>query len=370
MGKILLINTVPTDRNGITNVIFSYYGSDLGKYYQLDYLSINALSDSYIEAINKNGGSYFIVNRSLKNVFRYICSLRNIIKENHYDAVHIHGNSHTLVIELISAFLSNCKVRIVHAHSTNSNSLFLHILLAPIFNLLCTKRIACGDEAGKWMFGAHDYVVIKNGINTSRFAFREDIRNEIRNNLGWNGNVILAHVGEFSVNKNQVFLVEVLKKLSDVNDAYRLLLIGEGEQRSIVAEKVKEFGLTGNVLFTGKLPNVEKYLNACDIILMPSYYEGFPVTLVEQQANGIRCIISDAITKDVNITGNVSFLPLSLDKWVDKIRSIPNDSLKLRNDRSNNSVHILKDKGFDVHTSTVILKRIYDEAISHHNHVI
>lgn len=363
MGKILLINTVPTDRNGITNVIFSYYGSDLVKFYQLDYMSINKLSNSYIETIKNNGGSYYFVNRSLKHVFSYIFSLRRIIKENHYDAVHIHGNSHTLVIELISAFLSNCKVRVIHAHSTSSNSHLLHKVLGPLFNLLCTTRIACGNEAGKWMFGSHDFIVIKNGINTSRFAFNEDSRDEIRKELGWDGKVILAHVGEFSINKNQVFLVEVLKKLLNGNDTYRLLLIGDGEQRNIVNEKVNEYSLSNKVLFTGKIPDVFKYLNACDLILMPSYYEGFPVTLLEQQANGVRCVISDTITKDANISGDVAFLPLSVDKWVDEIKSLPNDSIDNRKDRSSDSVSILKEKGFDVNSSVEKLKRVFDDVI-------
>lgn len=364
MRKILFINTVPTDRNGITNVIFNYLSSDLGKYYQLDYLSINDIPDAYLDTINKSGGTSFVVSRSLKHVVGYINGLRRIIKDNHYEAVHIHGNSHTVVIELVAAYLSNCKVRIVHAHSTSSSSHLLHLVLTPLFNLLCTNRIACGNEAGKWMFGSHEYEVINNGINTSHFSFCEKSRNEIRNELKWDEKVVLAHVGEFSVNKNQVFLVELLKNLLCDNDSYRLLLIGEGEQRDVVNKKVNEYGLTGKVLFTGKIPNVSEYLNACDLILMPSFYEGFPVTLVEQQANGLKCVISETISKDVNITGNVAFVPSSVDKWVDLIKSLSVDSDKERQSRSRSSIDILKVQGYDFSSSSEKLKQIYDMSIS------
>lgn len=363
MKKILLINTVPTDRNGITSVIFNYLSSDLGKSFQLDYLSINAIPDAYLDIIKQSGGASFVVSRSLRHVFRYIRRLKRIIKENRYDAVHIHGNSHTVVIELIAAYLSKCKVRIVHAHSTSSSSHLLHFYLTPFFNLLCNNRIACGYEAGKWMFGSYDYVVINNGINTSKFSFREEDRNIIRSELEWEGKIILAHVGEFSVNKNQVFLVNVLKDMLRGNDSYRLLLIGEGEQRALVDEKVKEYGLSEKVLFTGKIPNVSEYLNACDLILMPSFYEGFPVTLVEQQANGLRCVVSDTISSDVNITGNVAFAPLSVDKWVGLIKSLTDDSAKERQSRSRSAVGVLKAQGYDINSSAERLGQIYNEAI-------
>lgn len=363
MRKILLINTVPTDRNGITNVIFSYLNSDLVKYYQLDYLSINAIPETYLDTIKKSGGTSFVVNRSLKHFVGYINGLRRIIKDNHYGAVHIHGNSHTVVLELVSAFLSGCKVRIVHAHSTSSSSHLLHLVLTPLFNVLCTNRIACGNEAGRWMFGSHEYVVINNGINTSRFSFSEKSRDEILSELNWKDKVVLAHVGDFSVNKNQIFLVNVLKGLLCDNDSYRLLLIGEGEQRDMVNEKVNEYGLSEKVLFTGKIPNVNEYLNACALILMPSYYEGFPVTLIEQQANGLRCVVSDTISKDVNITGNVTFAPLLVDKWVDLIKTLSNDSVNERQLRSRNSVDILKAQGYDIYSSAERLEHIYNEAI-------
>ena len=148
--KILVINTVPTDKNGITNVIFNYLKA-MGNDVAFDYVAINNPDAFYVNFLEEKGAALYSLKR--KNVLRYIWSLCKIIKKNKYDAIHVHGNSHTVVLELLAAKLAGCKVTIIHAHSTGCNSVALHKLLAGLFDSLCTDCLACGEEAGKFMFG-------------------------------------------------------------------------------------------------------------------------------------------------------------------------------------------------------------------------
>lgn len=363
MNRILLINTVPTDRNGITNVIFSYFCPIITKHYVLDYVSISDIPDYYYKKVKDGGGESYVIPRLVRSLYRYYASLKRIMDKNHYDAVHIHGNSHTVVIELLAAYSAKCKVRIVHAHATSSNFPLLHRILSPLFNSLCNHRLACSEKAGNWMFGSREFVVIRNGVDTERYAFNEDNRLTVRNKLGWQDKVILAHIGDFSANKNQTFLVDVLNRLRKTNKDICLLLIGEGELRQTVSQKVQQEGLQEFVYFTGKIPDVEKYLSAIDCILMPSFHEGLPLTLVEQQANGLMCLVSDSVSKEANITGNITYLPLEIDNWEEIIKALNIESSQIRKQRSETSIRMLKEAGYDVSGSALSLKQYYSNSI-------
>ena len=361
--RILVINTVPTDKNGITNVIFSYYCPILTDSYILDYVSINEVDDYYQNKIKNSGGVCYVLPRQAGSIAHYFCELFRIISSRRYDAVHIHGNSHTVLIELYAAFLAKCKVRIVHAHATSSKYPLFHHILSPLFHCVCNKRLACSEYAGKWMYGKRHFIVIRNGVDTKRFAFNHENRNKIREKIGWQNKVVLSHVGDFSANKNQIFLIDVLKRLNKDGNIYGLVLIGEGELKQVVNEKVNQEGLEQCVLFTGKISDVERYLSGTDCILLPSFHEGLPLSLVEQQANGLRCIISDSITREANITGNITYLPLDFNEWANVIGRISIDNKNDREIRSKQSIKQLQTAGYDVRASAIFLKQFYSSNI-------
>ena len=147
------------------------------------------------------------------------------------------------------------------------------------------------------------------------------------------------------------------------NKDFCLLLIGEGELRQTVSQKVQQKGLQQSVYFTGKIPDVEKYLSAIDRILMPSFHEGLPLTLVEQQANGLMCLVSDSVSKEANITGNITYLPLEIDKWEEIIKDQIIESSQVRKQRSETSISMLKEAGYDVSESALSLKKYYSNRI-------
>lgn len=358
--KILIISTVPVDKNGITNVIFNYFRAINSSEIDFDFVSINNPNDNYVNEIEARGGKLFVLKRSNTRLIHYIKQLSKIIKNGKYNAVHIHGNSHTVVFELIAAKLGGCKNRIVHAHSTSCNSILLHKVLTIPFNILCNKRIACGKMAGFFMFGGKQFHILNNGIDTEKYSFREDIRLLWRKKLGYrNDDVVLGHVGYFSEVKNQKYIIEILNVIVEAHSDYKLLLVGDGIQRKEIMDQVDKYELGNNVLFTGNIDNVSDYLNCMDVIVMPSLYEGLPLSLIEQQANGLQCVVSDTITTEVDKTGNLSWLSIkdSPSFWANKILSL--NSHNNREERSIKAVKNIIASDFSIQNEAKKLQDFY-----------
>ncbi len=364
--KILIINTVPTEKNGITNVIFNYVKAINDDNFVFDLLAINDLDDIYKQTIKQHGGDVYILHRH--NVIAYLLKLSRLIRRNKYDAIHIHGNSHTLCLELLAAKIGGCKSRIVHAHSTSCLNIKAHYILQKPFDSLCTARIACGKDAGLFMYGNNNFDVINNGVDTEKYAFDAQKRKKVRDDYGIReDDILLGHVGYFLPLKNQRFIVEVLKQLLEINDNYKLLLIGDGELRPSVEQQVKDYGLDSHVFFAGNIDNVFDYLNAIDIVIMPSIFEGVPLTLIEQQANGIRCFVSDTITHEADKTGNLTFISLqeNADAWAKTILSTK-DNMS-RSERSKMAIECIKNAGYDIISQAKVLEVFYKNVLKNRN---
>ena len=361
--KILIINTVATIKNGITNVIFNYLNAINDSEITFDLLCINKPDSYFVKSIEDRGGRVYVVSRKATSLFSYWNNLRKIVKQNKYHAVHIHGNSHTLVLELSAARLGGCKVNMVHAHSSHCKYVVPHIILQPFFNILCSYRLACGEKAGRFMFGKQPFMIVNNGVNTVRYAFDGMRREEVRKHLHFEDNVIVGHVGNFVRVKNHSFLVDVFEKLYQSNTQFRLLLIGDGILREEIEKLLEQKGLADVVHFTGSISNVDDYLNAIDMIIMPSLFEGLPLSLVEQQANGLQCVVSDTVSSEADLTGNICFLPLntSADGWVTKVNELID--LEHRMERSKTSIKQIENKGYSIQKEASKLKDYYHKAI-------
>lgn len=361
--RILVVNTVPTDKNGITNVIFNYLTSMDKGVGIFDYISLNNPDEMYENMIRGYGGNVYVLPRLSSKIISYVKSLRKVIKDNKYDAIHIHGNSHTVALELVSAKMAGCQVRIVHAHSTKCGSVIIHKLLYPLFSALCTHRLACGEEAGRFMFGRKPFVVMNNGIDTDKFAFNAVIRNNIRKKNGWEHCVVIGHVGYFLEIKNQRFLVDVFNYIWHLHPNYRLVMIGEGPLKDVIHDKVESLGLSNAVCMTGSIDNVNEYLNAMDVIAMPSLFEGVPLTLVEQQANGLQCFVSDTVTHEADKTGNITFISLrkNAEAWAKIIMSTID--VQKREERSNAAIEYIKKAGYDIKSQAKVLEAFYKDAL-------
>lgn len=359
--KVLVINTNPMGPDGITNVICNLFRAMDKQGMRMDLLAINEPQASVRALFEEAGGSVNVLSRSLSHPVRYMNTLKHLIKQGGYDAVHVHGNSATLTLEMAAAWLGGCKVRIAHSHNTTCKFMAIHRVLTPVFRTLCTHRLACGVDAGKWLYGKKDFTVVNNGVDTARFAFREEARGESRRVLGIGDDTkLIGHVGIFNEAKNQSFLVEVLKNLGS---EYKILLLGQGRLRESVEQKVREMELFDRVIFGGVTDRVENYLCAFDMLVMPSLYEGLPLALIEAQANGLQCVVSENITREVDKTGNLTFLSLDTgaEHWAQTVRD-----LKLPADRAKASrlaIEKIKESGYDIHTEATRLREYYQRAI-------
>lgn len=358
MIKVLVINTAGLAVGGITTNMYNYISHiDLNKF-QFDVVVTDLRDDSSILSFKKIGCNIIYLCSRTHNTFKYIKELVRLVKKNKYEIIHIHGSSHTVIVELLSCFLGGNGVRIVHAHSTKCNSLFLHKLLYIPFNLLCNIRFACSKEAGRFMFSSKEFTIIHNCIDTSKFKYDESKRLKFRNQLGIKDNeILLGHVGFFSELKNQKFLVEILSILRK-KSCYKLILIGDGTLKSKVEQQANSLNLSDYVLFTGNVKNVNDYLNAIDIILMPSFFEGLPLSLIEQQANGLECLVSDRVSREADKTGLLQFLPLEkgADYWANKIQKL---ETTFRCRRSEQAIKSVIDAGYSIDKEVQTLQRIY-----------
>lgn len=353
--KILNICTVNLEKNGIATCILNYFEQIASKKYIFDIVAPNLVSKDNKEIIsNKNMSLYELPYRK-KSPFRYFIELRKLIKRKKYDIVHVHGNSCTIAIELLAAKLAGCKIRIAHSHNTTCEHQKIHKILRPIFEITCNVRFACGEEAGKWLFNDKSFYIIKNGVDLKNYKKNKAIRERIRKLYNINDKtVLLGHVGIFNYQKNHEYLIEIMKILNnkEKGNKYKLICIGEGENQEYIKNIISENKLEQKVILTGNINNVADYLQAIDYFLLPSRYEGVPYVLIEAQAAGVHCLVSENVSREVAVTDLVNFLSLNnLELWIKEI------ILEKKNidDYSNK----IKQCGFDIVTNAENLKSIY-----------
>lgn len=322
--QILFVNTVPTEANGITGVIFNYLKSIKFDFnHQIGYVAINSPSKFFRDQLSLNNAKLYILHRSIAQPLSYIKKLAIISKK--YDIIHVHGNSATMTLEMIAAKLAGVKIRIAHSHNTTCRMKIIDRLCRPIFYKLCNGKMACGIEAGKWLFNDNDFMVLNNGIDSQRFKFSIKDRDSVRNNLGIEKNeILIGHIGNFVEQKNHDFLIDIFYNYNKQNPHSKLLLLGDGVLREKINNKIQNLGITDKVIFTGSVDNPAFYMNGIDLIVMPSLFEGLPLTLIEEQANGLPILAANTITKDANIANRIEFLDLSDKpiKWAEKMEEI------------------------------------------------
>jgi glycosyltransferase involved in cell wall biosynthesis len=357
--KILIVDTNYFGSDGISSVIKNIITNFEYKDDIIDLVLINQPPNQIYNCVKPHGGQVFVFERQYSQLIKYFISLMKLIKSNKYDILHVHGNSNTMAVEMIASMFAGCKIRIAHSHNTKCRSLFLNYLLSPLFNVSYTFGLACGDAAGKWLFKKKKFTVLKNGINLNRYAFRQDNRDSIRDSLGIDKDtVIVGHVGGFVEQKNHLFILQLIKKLNCYNRKIIFLLVGDGYLKPVIEASVENCGCGDKVVFTGVISNVNEYLSAMDCLILPSLYEGLPLTLIEAQANGLPCYVSSSITREVNYCNNIEFLSISnISEWVLKITSV-NYAI----DRDKNSIinqGLLRKLNLDIGQQAKELKDIY-----------
>ena len=365
MAEIRVLHILHSmNRGGAENAIMNYYRHIDRSMVQFDFLLTEQNKSQFEDEIISLGGKvYRVPLLRMSNPFPYLKAVSSFFDMHpEYKIVHSHTSSKSF-FPLWIAKRKGIPVRIAHSHGSHSEASFngriRDLLKFPLKNV-ATNYLACGVEAAKWLYGGDLFKdgkvkILPNVIECSRFAYNNDIRNDYRIKLGLSENsLLLGCTARFCYPKNQVFAVDVFKKIHDIVKNSKLILVGDGEQRAEIESRISNYGLEDSVIFTGVVSNVSDYEQAMDIYLMPSFYEGLPLSLIEAQISGLKCFVSTGIPKEVDKTGLVTFLPLSdgAKNWAEII-------IANRNYVRRSYLCELKQAGYDAETSAKHLEQLY-----------
>ncbi|MEN6418882.1 MAG: glycosyltransferase family 1 protein [Clostridiaceae bacterium] len=307
------------DCGGVEAVVMNYYRALDKSNLQFDFFVDKTSSFPQRAEIERLGGRVFLV-PPYSHVLSYLGALIHLFRKNQYRVVHAHTNTMN-AFPLFAAWFAGVPVRVCHNHSTanwgEGLKTLAKYLLRPFARLFATDYFACGEKAGRWMYGSRRFDsskvrVMPNAIDTKRFAFDPAARPARRRELGiGEDTLVLGHVGRFTFQKNHSFLLEMFSALHEQRPDSVLLLIGEGELEPAIRQKARELFPDGAVRFLGVRQDVNELYSAMDVFCLPSFYEGFPVVLLEAQANGLPCVISDHVSAEAAIHPNVVRVPLA-----------------------------------------------------------
>ena len=255
-------------------------------------------------------------------------ALDDFFKDHHdYKVVHLHSSSKNYLV-LKYAEKYGIPMRISHSHNIdfqtkNQIKKIIGNILKPKLIKYSTNYFACSKIAGEWLFGesivnSEKFEIIHNAIDYDKFKYNETTRKEMRKELNIaDDEILIGHVGRFTNQKNHSFLIEIFKGLYEKNKKYKLIMIGSGELENSIKKKVEKLDLNKNVIFAGFQNDVNNYMQAMDLFVFPSLYEGLGLVLVEAQASGLPCFATKGtIPIDVKITDNFNFIPLNVQKWI------------------------------------------------------
>jgi glycosyltransferase involved in cell wall biosynthesis len=361
--KVLVVLTGELCFDGITNSVLNYYRAMDRSGMEIGIVSARGTNEEMRKNFEDIGCTVYPLENRDSCPAKYFVQLIGIIKRGKYDILHAHGNSATLAIETTAAYLAGCKVRIIHSRNSFCEHTKADKLLRPLMYATYTDGFSCGEKAGKWLFGNRPFTVMNNGKEINRFLFKPEVRKCYRKKLGVSADtILLGHVGLFHRQKNHPFLIDVFEEVCRHSGQYKLVLIGEGEDRGKIEEMVRQKGLTDKVIFLGRQSDVENWIQALDIMVFPSLFEGMPNVVLEWQLAGLPALISDVITKECGIMDTVSYLPLENGPayWADQILHTP------LNDRENTKEDIQKrfiEAGFDIKENAKVLKNKYIELL-------
>lgn len=356
-------------RGGLEAFVMNLYRAIDRNQIQFDFLLTAKGGDYEDEAKNLGARIYYAPPRS-NGLKTYKSYLEDFFAQNaaRYSAIHLHASSLSSTEPLKYAKKYGISIRIIHSHSSSvkqnlKGRIFHHIL--HNFNKLKIRNLAthymgCSDKALDWLFKGTGIrskaVMVNNGIDSSQYQFNESVRKNIREAFGFKNEFVIGHVGSFIHVKNHRFLVSLFEKILQVIPEAKLLLVGAGELEQSIKQQIHDIGIDSAVIFAGLRSDVDKVLQAIDLIIMPSLFEGLPVSLVEAQAAGLPIIASDTISKDVALTSSIHFISLNdpIQNWINCVKSIR------KNYKRYDTSYEIKNKGFDIHEIAKYFYSIYN----------
>lgn len=317
--KRILIFGMSTGYGGVESFVMNYFRHMDREKLSFDFLAYNE-SPAYSDEINALGGEIIIVPSRGKNPLACIKAIKKVLKAKKYDAVWSNLCYLSDVLVLKYAEKAGVPIRIVHSHSNVNMSGRLN----KILHKLNKKRIgsyanhfwACSDIAGEFFFdesvrNTENYRIIPNAVDTAKFSFSPDTREKKRKELGLEDKFIVGNVGRLRYEKNHLFLLEIFKKILAEKPESVLLLVGDGEMRSQIEDRCGELDIADRVVLLGRRNDVDELIQAMDVFILPSLFEGFGIVLIEAQCSGLYCLTSaEVVPQSARVTELLDYVGL------------------------------------------------------------
>jgi glycosyltransferase involved in cell wall biosynthesis len=359
MKKIKVLHIVTEmNRGGLETMIMNYYRIVNRNEFQFDFLVHRNEKKDFDDEILSLGGVIHRLPYLNPLSIKYLKKTNQFFKNNKsYDIIHSHLDTLS-TIPLYFAKKHGHKIRIAHSHSTrfdfNIKSLVKYLSKILVKNV-ASEKYSCSHKAGKWLFGKGKYKVINNAIDPNAFNFDIHLRNKYQKDFNVDDEIVVGHIGSFVPAKNHVRIINIFNELTKHKKA-KLILIGDGKLKKDIIALVEKLNLSNQVLFLNKINNVNEVINIFDVLLFPSIYEGLPLTLVEAQANGLNCVVSDVVTDEIKLSNKIKFISLhqSNEKWCDEIVSSFDDK-----DRYN----VVTESNYNIKNEVLKLENIYRSLI-------
>lgn len=331
--------------------------------FKIDFLCYGEEKFDYENKVLENNSKILRIPKPVDvGMITHIKQVKKILSKEKYDVVHVH-NLFNCGPVLLAAYLANVKIRIPHSHTTkylDENKIGIkkkiyYFLSRKLIKHFSTVRFACGEEAGRFLYGNSKFYVIKNGIKIEKYKFSQEYRKNIRNKYKISDETtVIGHAGRFVEVKNHKFIVELLSEYKKYNNNFKMFFLGDGDLYNKINELVKENGLIENVIFTGNVSNANEYYSAMDGFVFPSLYEGLPFTLIEVQCNGIPILASNKISKEVNVSNTIKFLDINKkEDWIKEIKKFE------KKDRNKNIIK-LKENGYSIEDTIKFIEKMYE----------
>ncbi|MCD7033139.1 glycosyltransferase family 1 protein [Metabacillus sp. GX 13764] len=356
--RILQVVTI-MNRGGLETMLMNYYRKIDRSQIQFDFMVHRDEKGHYDDEINSLGGRIYRM-PSIKpgSYKRYFKLLDDFFKEHKdYKVIHAHNNENSSFV-LRAAKKAGVPYRIAHSHLSDLGldykypfRLYARYFLKDSTNFY----FACSNSAGKWLFNKEKFTVLNNAVDASRFRFKQENRVRIKKELGIEEGLVIGHVGRFNKQKNHKYLLEIFKEVNKRRKDSHLILVGEGHLQEEMKRKAVALGVAPNVHFLGVQKNIEEIMHAMDLFLFPSLFEGLPVVLIEAQAAGLKCVVSDTITKEADLTQRLVFKNIreNPSEWADHILSLDYDHA--------DTFKMIQKSGYDAAANARWLENFYSE---------
>lgn len=339
---------------GLENVAMNIIRYSDKQKYSIDYLVYGDAVEPLEAEVEALGGRVFHIPYPHKGSAKYVREMKRVMREyGPYDVVHAHSLFNSGFV-MKAAYEMGISIRISHGHSDRRNVKvkfprdMYNRYMRFLINRYATKRFACSEGAGKYLYGSaynSDVYIVKNGVDAEKFRFDPEKRNVIKQEFGWENNLIVGHIGRLAEVKNQKKIIDVFYHAYQRDNSLRLLIAGDGELKDALQRQIDSLGLAEVAKLAGTRRDVPALLSAFDVYMMPSFYEGVSISLIEAQASGVHCMVSsNAASAETRLTDCLNILELSDSDEVWSRRLVE----LLGMERKINSADIVIEKGYHI----------------------